>query len=438
MGSGANISIENDRINHLYCTFTEYKQLFCDVFTTIPEMQTCSNSNDLSNVMYSYPEFALFLTKIYANNQLQTCFQINIVDVKSTNNYNILDSTTVDLLHLENGDTSPVKNFMMAHKLNTLSGITAECQNIDNIDWLNEYLLNKQFMLTVLDLSTNNITSQNLINSTLIKSETLTQLSIGGNPFTYLNEITKYLPSCLLVLDLSFTDNLILTPGVFLYCPQLLSLSLDNCNIKTTIFDNNSKEEEGVVEENQVEMNENNSILLLEKDRIPHTNLEESYKTSIFYGLISLINLSLKENNIENMEELLGLNYFIIQQTIDQTINNSITTRNSSSSTNSNNDKNNDQNYQLTNLCIAENPICEYSTEMKKLVSYIDVHIPSVHSIDDKILKQSSDLNQSLNDHTSVEYRAVCEGVGGILVSDTMEREYIAALKGEQDRAVVS
>ena len=436
MGSGASIDLENDRIN-LYSIFTEYKQQFCDVFTTIPEIQTCSNSNDLSNIMYSHPDITLFLTKIYANIQLQTCYQINIVDVKSTNNYNILDSTTVDLLHLENGDTSPVKNFMMAHKLNTLSGISAECQNIDNIDWCYEYLLNKQFMLTVLDLSTNNITSQKLIDSTLIKSETLTQLSIGGNPFTYLNEITKYLPSCLLVLDLSFTDNLILTPGVFIYLPQLLSLSLDNCNIQTTIFDDNSKEEEGVVEENQVEMNEINSFLLIKKERSAFTNLEKAYKTSIFYGLISLINLSLKENIIENMEELLGLNYFIIQQTIDQTINNSSTTSNSST-TNSNNDNKNDQKYQLTNLCIAENPICEYSTEMKKLVSYIGVHIPSVHSIDDKILKQSSNLNQSLNDHTSVEYRAVCEGVGGILVSDTMEREYITALKGEQDRAVVS
>lgn len=120
--------------------------------------------------------------------------------------------------------------------------------------------------------------------SSLLQCLTQTKLSylnIGSNPLVHLDQMITYFPRDLLVLDLSFCEDLMIPSNCLIYCPLLKSLSLEGCGLQDTC--------------RSVGVDAKSSISSL---------------SSIFYGLVQLQELNLKENNLSTLEACQGLLYF--------------------------------------------------------------------------------------------------------------------------------
>jgi hypothetical protein len=362
----------------------------------------CADIAAFQSRAFNDPSCEAILGAITAEKQLERCSSHVRKDWTDSAFYNVLDSVEHQL-HIEDSDTAPVTKFMQSHKLNTPCSVSAESQSLDTLNWLDEYVTNKQFMVVALSVSSNDLTEASLRESKINSAECLAQLNIGGNPFRNINEIVRYLPSSLLILDLSYTEGIQFSAGAFLACPQLQQLSLDGCGIETTTFPATASA------------------------RIPAdgaqvgwagSNLAKACEESIFYGLIGLVNLSLKENQLETLESFWGLAYFSQQSIWDE--------------------YKPGASCKIRNVCVVDNPVCETSTEHKKLTTWLVATLPSVQRIDDKAVKQTAAVAV---DHTSAQYRAARAQqatLSGAGVTDSMEREFTAALKGEKDVAVVS
>ena len=98
----------------------------------------------------------------------------------------------------------------------------------------------------------------------------------------------------------------------------------------------------------------------------------------------------------------------------------------------------------LRHVCIADNPLCEISTEHKAATAFIVANVPSIYTIDDKVVHTTATTKSV--DRSSTEFRKqhahdqkLRESERGMnLVSDAMEREFTATIMGEKDNAVVS
>jgi hypothetical protein len=165
--------------------------------------------------------------------------------------------------------------------------IIAECAGLSDLSIIKELedlkINSSNIMvprLRVLNIASNSLT--NNVISTIpnwLSSQPLGYLNIGGNGWNSMDSISSSLklPSCIVVLDLSYTETIVFEPGCFLYLPQLVRLILDGCNIKTTVPIN--------IEKISLEPSSNNIL-----------TVQQSIFSSIFYGLVSLQELSLKEN----------------------------------------------------------------------------------------------------------------------------------------------
>ena len=221
---------------------------------------------------------------------------------------------------------------------------------------------------------------------------------IGGNPITNCKRLCSIMPTTLLSLDLSYTEGIQFTAGCFRQCFQLYRLVLDGCNITSTVCP--------------------------EKD------------SSIFDGLVSLVDLSLKENCFADTASLRGilvLGYKDIAPLLDEKI--AL-------------DYFGDSSYamcsaSLRNLWIAENPLCETSAKYKAAVFELSSNIPSLQLIDDKAMttKAAPQVKyEVLKSKLSRQVDAAGYASAGLSQSglDNMEQEYLAALKGEKDTTAVS
>lgn len=321
-------------------------------------------------------------------------------------NFSFIEHSNFDIFNMD-GDNgrSKLKTFMESHKLNTLSAIQAECQGLLSLEAMDPFFENEQFMLSMLNISNNQLTRQSLKSSKVQLSRCLLQLNIGGNSFSTMQDIIPNLPSSLLILDVSFTEGLQFPKGVFLSCPQLLQLAVDGCGITSTVFG-----EDG--------------------DDTGDCALAKACSSSIFYGLVNLVNLSIKENALESADDLKGLAFFAVQ-------NNQVSTNNE--------EYNLGWEPKLRNISIAENPLCETSAELKRALSFITNTLPSVQKVDDKVVRSAA-APEAAVDRSSTQFRkqhaaeqALREGErGSAVVSDAMEREFTAALRSEKDNAVVS
>jgi len=244
-------------------------------------------------------------------------------------------------------------------------------------------------------------------------------LLIGGNSGLYkASAFTPCLPVSLRVLDLSFSEGLVLSPLCFAYVPYLLRLSLDGCSLSTTGEGGGGGGGGGGV------------------DGVEGEGITTQI-TSVFDGLVSLRELSLKENAFETSESLSGLLWF------GQPANGTSSEHSVRIPT-------------LERLWLGENEVTREAESRRKLCQMLGDRIVSLKSIDNDVIREFEQgiggVNGPVYDVMAMNsVRGVgkdgCAGGSSVNVGiagaedkglDSMEKEYLAALKGERDVSVVA
>lgn len=282
-------------------------------------------------------------------------------------------------------------------------GVNAECGELEGVQDI-AYLVSDHCVL--LNLASNNLEEANLVaNKSMLQNSPLSVLSLGGNSFTNCTTVCSCSPSTLLSLDLSFTEGLQFPPNCFQSQFQLMRLVLDGCGITSTVltapgFDN----------------------------------------VSIFKHLYCLEELSLKENELEGVPALRGLFYFsfsdmeALQSDISLSAFGAL-----------------ELGPRLRHVWVADNPICEVSSVLSQVVGMLSKSISSLHMVDEQRVGAAPASSASAMSDASVRSRllasraeagrygdALAGALGGPSGLDNMEREFLAALKGEKDNSVVS
>lgn len=209
-------------------------------------------------------------------------------------------------------------------------------------------------------LSNNNLDTG--VFATLPPLSSLTYLHLGGNSALPLQDITVAFASAQnRVLDLGYTESLpqALSDAPFAACPQLVRLVLDGCGLESTLVG----------------------------------------AGSLFTGLPSLRELSLKENLFGSVDSLRGLECLAAS---------------------------------LRRLCLADNPVMEVSSQVAEIRGLLG-QMPRLEILDDKSIRQ-----QEPGEGKAVILSRVDGGSSAVGGLDQMEREYLSALKGERDTSVVS
>jgi len=410
MGAGGSIqtfSGREDLLSELHAVASQnLPQLLIDAAAIGLDVDAINIEAKLPQLIDQHPALLTNLCIKLARQRNINVSTVILDAIRTSCSVNVCDVIPINTLHLDlpiDQAATMIKMFMESHKLNNPSAISAECQESTSLDCLQPYLKNKQFMLSSINVANNQLDAEAVKSCNLKQSESLLQLIIGGNPFESMTQVVSYIPSSLIVLDVSYTEGLVFSPGVFLTCPQLLHLCLDGCGLTSTSFD-------------PIEDEDNNtSALAIECSK------------SIFFGLVSLISLSMKENAFEDADSLRGLKYFSLATNNDE----KKTTTEKSAAT-------------LRHVCLADNPLCEISADHKAATAFIVANIPSIHTIDDKVVHTTA-TSKSV-DRSSAEFRKqhahdqkLRENERGMnLVSDAMEREFTATIMGEKDNAVVS
>jgi len=271
--------------------------------------------------------------------------------------------------------------------------IVAECAGIDNLCSFSRAICSSQSRLVKLrgiNIANNSIDAKSFDECDFFGSVDLNFLFVGGNQISIFASLSKKLTSSsLIVLDLSYTENLEIKPMDFFCTPQLQRLVLDGCNLSSTV--------------------------------VVH---QEHGDISIFWGLVLLKELSLKENNLHEMVSFSGLQYFCFVPT-DTSNYLSLTVQSVLSPL-------------LQHVWIDENPYQSTKTSKILIEKYLFDTIPSLTHLDNR-RRESVDINSCKNiDTVNILKRENVGGscnIGGRL--DSMEREYLAALKGEIDNTVV-
>lgn len=247
-------------------------------------------------------------------------------------------------------------------------------------------------LLRHLNATGNNIMA--LAPDTFAMHPCINYIQLGGNPFQNFSPLAAALPSTMVALDLSFTEGLVLEPGCFLLCPQLLRLSLDGCELPCTTHDGEGD---------------------------PTTR-------SMFYGLVQLTMLSLKENDFVSTSSLDGLQFFALSMGMDE-IKPFVPQT-------------------LEYLHLEDNPVSDSQLSLRDAKSALMATIQSLKYIN----------NEPTTRHLVSSFDVVSTAVarkkrdswdapsaGDMLFSggnkeglDAMEKEYISALKGERDVSVVA
>lgn len=218
------------------------------------------------------------------------------------------------------------------------------------------------------------------------------------------------MPSTLLILDLSYTGSLASyfesSVGVFVECPQLIKLVLDGCELSSTIV-------------NGVETKRDTEVGIVD--------------TSLFLGLVCLKELSLRENVIESVESLRGLEWFVDHCVEPSTVLETSTAAAVSAP--------------LPTLCyvnLADNPVTDITACRQSAIHYITQTVPSVIAIDGKSVPPRSKSEELGMNKVCLAYlSSMSEMSRGVrradeLVTETMTKEFDLSLKGERDVSVIS
>jgi hypothetical protein len=307
--------------------------------------------------------------------------------VKSINDECIIWEEEAEELN-KNGDNSSNNDNNNAYNYSVGVVLTSECNELSSLvevcDIINEKVSkqqkekgNRYYQLNLgLNLSSNALDDDAIAAASPFLRR-LQYLAIGGNPIKTMSSITSTIDftmagrqtlengdfdvinnkndennnnssispkinrqllsqlSCLKVLDLSFTQNLIIDPYCFLSCPLIQRLVLDGCGIKTTIHENIlsfKKDKENVDVDIDIDVDGNESDLAELENELPggtddaiitklllkpiddtkaNIKIKELYKklkeSSIFAGLSELRELCLNDNSIDSYHALCGL-----------------------------------------------------------------------------------------------------------------------------------
>jgi hypothetical protein len=332
--------------------------------------------------------------------------------------------TRIDLSETDDTDTATLADYIthlthQTHQPNEEQGqtgesstnangtimVSAECIGIETLSFINAGILP---FIGGMNLSNNQLSEQVLLavdtTATLLNMPRLKYLHIGGNPIRNALTVTLRCGFLLQVLDMSYTEQLKFDSRCFQFCPLLIKLALDGCNIKTTT----SMGKRGLQGADDGE--------------------------SIFYGLLALQELSMKENELESTESLSGLNYFSLKSlaTLGATGTSNATPVPPPSAT-------------LHHLYLADNPICDNTPELRKFRSSLQAGISSLSAIDTFVIPASTSSSSS---SAPIHLPSILKrkeggdpdmtGTGGGGGLDSMEQEFLSALKGERDNSVVS
>jgi hypothetical protein len=390
--------------------FVVHAQVFARTFTQVEiasetVLRTCADN----------PHCLLTALTLMARSRLAAVWCRDWVWSVQTHNFNVVEAASVQEIHVEPATIEGAVPFSSSEQTAKVA-LVSEATGLNNFTWLDGFEGGPPVI--ALNVQSNEIPEHEL--SQLRRLPHLMQLSIGGNRFSSItSSSTAYLPSSLLVLDLSFTEGLVFSPGIFVACPQLLQLTIDGCGIVSTTFD-----------EENFEFDSASPLRGCEG-----TKLAAACRQSIFYGLVNLVNLSMRENAVETTEGFEGLAFFAAQAMHTEllTVAPDLTASDSGAAVL--------PSCALTHVCVAENPAFETSSELKKFSSWVAATLPSVRTIDHKVLPGHAAPLTNVVDHTSVEYRAARSQqatLSGAGVTDNMEREFTAALRGEKDVATVS
>ena len=241
-----------------------------------------------------------------------------------------------------------------------------------------------------LNIANNGIKDNTFACLHMLESSYLMFLHAGGND-PGVNFI-KLISNCtqLIILDLSYTENLCISSVIGMICPQLIRLVLDGCSLQST-------------------------LLPTPED---HSNDETS---SIFYGLVQLKELSLKENLFKDVESLKGLSFFSFQNKYTDIL---VPT--------------------LTTVSLVDNPLMEVTSTRKDMETFIFKELPFLTHLNDKSMDSyigASGIAIPSGDLSKILKRDGGGGsvaVGGQEGFENMDKEYLAALKGERDVTIVS
>eukprot|EP01038_Epipyxis_sp_PR26KG_P014204 gene14204-19058_t len=282
---------------------------------------------------------------------------------------------------------------------------------------------NQIFLMLGIEAPSNNITDESIRN--MFNDYTLSHLTshihsynLSSNKISNVHDFLSYQHSLqsLLRLDLSFCEELKIEANCFAFSPFLQYLCLDGCNINSLTITTASHHHE------------------------TESNNHDNHIDSIFYGLVDLKELSLKENNLQDLDSLDGLYYFSYN----------FIHNNNHIHNHSHNHNTHDTNKlvpTLTRLWLADNPVTEIQSSLTKFRHEIIAQIPSLVKIDEFQTNNNNNNNQqNNNDLKNILKRTnnnSCDNNDNILGIqsnglDELEKEYLSALKGEKDVAIVS
>ena len=252
--------------------------------------------------------------------------------------------------------------------------LNAEMASLQTLDIFNSLCDTSEIPaeLVSMNLSSNNLTDVQFIDNGIITQvETLKYLSLASNNIIFATNITFNCTRNLLYLDLSYTDELQLTAGCFMFLNCLQKLVLDGINLSITHDTTNS--------------------------------------LSYFIGLINLTELSLKENQISEKDALNGLIMIF----------------------------NNHEFYRLKKIFLAENPLplSKYKAALGSAIStlrFVDSQQVNAESVNDTPYHVLEHNRSNQSNNISIGEYHDNKGL------DSMEAEYLAALKGERDNTVVN
>lgn len=302
-------------------------------------------------------------------------------------------------------DVSDLRGFDFSTVTESIN-IVGECCNLSNLGFLKTINPQQKAKIFGISILSNNIDDGNLFCG-IIPTEFpyLRQLKLGGNPLESVMRIAGVCPISLCSLDLSYSENLVFEKNCFANCPQLISLTLDGCGLSSTLNQSSASISSG-------DPMDNESFL---------------GSKSIFFGLVSLEKLSLKENELSDLDELLGLTYFDFEsKTASSEILTVLAAKMGLKST-------------LQHLWLTENPIWETSADKKHVVRYLS-RISSLLTIDSVSLINST-MNNSLSQlGIPIQMNKLMQNRPDQALDpnlEGLEKEYLSALKGEKDTAII-
>ena len=189
-------------------------------------------------------------------------------------------------------------------------GIVAETLGVSSLSGLESALTAALPALrrrcVALNIANNRVTDIDFSASAIGRSS-LVQLQCGGNPCETVWAVTARLPTTLLSLDLSYTEDLRIPQGAFLACPQLIRLVLDGCALNSTAFASTMNEGGNGSGGGEQDLLSLCAFMGIHAATAGDSALTVACRDSIFFGLVELRELSLKENDLEGVEALRGL-----------------------------------------------------------------------------------------------------------------------------------